>query len=103
MRLTAPLRRWVCPACDHTDATREHQPHTRMHSCRGLLGMTVPMVPEGTSAKAELVEREDYTNGDLVTPAPDGKVYMSATVTRDEGNDVAAYAGCATAGATSRE
>ena len=90
-------RRWECPNCVLQDVTREAGVHSRMHSCAGLQGMTVPMVPAGTKAKTELVEREDFTNGDLVQTAPDGRVYMSAKVTRDDGEDVAVYAATATA------
>ena len=92
-----PEHRWVCPNCTFEDVTRRADVHTRMHDCRGLLGMSVPMVPAGVKAKVELVEREDFTNGDQVQVAPDGRVYMNATVTRDEGTDVAVYAATATA------
>jgi hypothetical protein len=89
-------RRWVCPNCTATDVTHEHLPHSRMHNCRGLLGMLVPMVEDGTHCKIELVEREDYTNGDDVLLAPDGVPYMSAVTTREDGNDTTVYAACAT-------
>ena len=92
-----PEHRWECPACDLQEITHEAKPHTRMHQCAGALGMTVPMIPAGTRAKLELVERQDYVGRDLVDTAEDGKVYMSAVVTRDEGTDVAVYPGTATA------
>ena len=84
--------RWECPNCDLTDVTHEPRPHSRMHDCRGLLGLSVPMVPAGTRCKVELTEREDSTNGDLVQLGPDGVPYMSAITTRDEGQDCTVYA-----------
>jgi len=91
-----PEKHWVCPNCDMTDVTTEHLPHSRMHHCRGLLGMLVPMVEDGTRCKVELVEREDYTNGDTVQLGPDGRPYMSAVTVRDEGQDATVYAPVAT-------
>lgn len=92
---------WVCPNCDSTDVTHRYPgqgPHTRMHNCRGLLGMSVPMVEDGVRCKVELIEREDYTHGDDVQTAPeDGRVYSHAVTTREDGNDVVAYAPTAVA------
>lgn len=83
--------RWECPNCIATDVTREQRPHTRFHICRAN-GMLTPMVPAGTRCKVELVEREDYVGRERVRVAPDGKVYMSAVVVRDDGMDCAVYA-----------
>lgn len=96
--LLRPEQRWSCPNCTATDVTHEAAPHTRMHACRGLRGLTAPMVPDGTRCKVEAVEREDYLNGDLVTVDGEGRPVMSVITTRDEGTDVAVYAPCATAG-----
>jgi hypothetical protein len=95
--LLAAEHRWACSACDFTDVTHETAAHSRMHACRGLFGMTVPMVPAGTRCKVELKPREDYVNGDIVTVDGNGRPWMNATVTRDDGEDVAVYAPCATA------
>ena len=91
-----PEKRWSCPNCDATDVTHEAQPHTRFHACRGLKGLTAPMVPAGTRCKVEAIEREDYINGDLVQFDGEGRPVMSVVTTRDEGNDVAVYAPTAT-------
>lgn len=91
--------RWACPRCDLTDVTHEPQPHTRMHSCRGLAGLTTPMVPAGTRCQATAIEREDYINGDLVQVDGNGRPVMAVEITRDDGTDRAVYAPCATAGA----
>lgn len=90
-------QRWECPNCTTTDLTREAQPHTRMHSCRGLNGLTAPMVAAGTRCKVEAVEREDYVGRELVTVDGDGRPVMAVVTTRDDGNDVAVFAPCATA------
>ncbi len=87
---------WVCPNCDFTDVTHEARAHSRMHSCRGMVGMSMPMVPDGTKAKVELIERGDYINGDAVRTDMEGRPWMAAVTTRDEGQDCAVFAGHAT-------
>lgn len=89
--------RWECPNCNATDVTHETQPHTRYHACRGLKGLTAPMVIAGTRAKVEAREREDYVGGELVTTDGEGRPIMSVVTTRDDGQDCAVFAPCATA------
>jgi len=89
--------RWECPNCPATDVTHEAQPHTRFHTCRGLRGLTAPMVPAGTRCKVEALERQDYINGDLVQTDGEGRPVMSVVTERDDGTDVAVLAPCATA------
>lgn len=95
--LTPPVRRWECPNCDRRDVTREAQPHSRFHACRGLAGLTVPMVPEGTKCKIEAVERGDWIGREHVRTDGNGRPIMSAVTTRDEGQDCTVYAPTATA------
>lgn len=99
--LAAPERRWYCPNCTHTDVTHEVQPHTRFHPCRGLKGLTAPMVEAGTRCKVEAVEREDYVGKELVTVDGAGRPVMAVVTTRDDGTDVAVFAACATGRAES--
>lgn len=87
---------WYCPNCTNTETTLHVQPHTRFHACRGLKGLTAPMVPVGTRCKVEAVEREDYIGSDLVTLDGEGRPICTVETTRDDGNDVIAFAGCAT-------
>jgi hypothetical protein len=98
--LLAPEQRWTCPNCDATDVT--HHPAdavtSRFHPCRGLRGLTAPMVPAGTTCKVEALEREDYIAGDHVTVDGEGRPVMAVQVTRDDGTDRAVYAPCAVAG-----
>jgi len=90
--LTVPERRWECPNCPAIDVTREAQPHSRFHNCAGLAGLSAPMVPAGTRAKVEAVEREDYIGSEDVQYDGDGRPVMAVVTTRDDGNDVTVYA-----------
>jgi hypothetical protein len=90
--ILAPEQRWECPNCTLQEVTHESQPHTRYHACRGLKGLTAPMVPAGTRCKVEAVEREDYIGDEIVTYDGDNRPIMRVETTRDEGNDVAVFA-----------
>jgi hypothetical protein len=96
--LQPPPNRWECPNCDLTDTTAwTPEPHTRMHTCRGLKGLTAPMVPAGARAKVVTREREDYIAGEDVQTDDDGRPVMNVTVEHWDGHtDVAVYAPCAT-------
>lgn len=94
-----PEHRWECPNCDLTEVTREARPHSRMHACRGLRGLTAPMVPAGTRAKVEAVERGDYVGRDLVQTDADGRPVMAVLTTRDDGQDCSVLAPTARADA----
>jgi len=87
-----PERRWECPNCNLKEVTRETDPHTRFHACRGLKGLTAPMVPAGTSCKVEAKEREDYVGDEQVQYDGDGRPIMSVVTTRDNGQDCAVLA-----------
>lgn len=99
----APEHRWECPNCDHTDVTREQQPHTRFHPCRGLRGLSAPMIPAGTKAKIETMERGDYIGRERVQTDGEGHPVMAILTTRDDGQDCAVLAPAAGIGITSRE
>jgi hypothetical protein len=98
--LLAVERRWSCPNCTATDVTRETRPHSRMHPCAGLRGLTAPMVPAGTAAKVETVERGDYIGADLVQTDAAGRPVMAVVTTRDDGQDCMVLAPTATAETT---
>lgn len=95
--LLLPERRWQCPNCTETAITREAQPHSRFHACRGLHGLTAPMVPAGTRCKVTAHEREDYIGTEIVQVAGNGRPIMNVITTRDDGQDCTVYAPCATA------
>lgn len=94
--LLIPEQRWQCPNCSLEQVTHEPEPHTRFHPCRGLKGLTAPMVPAGTRCKVEAVDRGDYVGRELVTVDGEGRPVMAVVTTRDDGNDVAVFAPCAT-------
>lgn len=85
-------RLWACPNCTFTDVTHETQPHTRFHACKGLKGITAPMLPAGTKAKVTAVEREDYIGNEDVQLSPEGRPVMSVVTEREDGNDVVVFA-----------
>lgn len=88
------ITRWCCPNCDVTDVTRGLVPN-RYHACAGLHMLTAPLVREGTAAKVEAVERQDYLNGDAQATGDNGRVYMAVATTRDDGTDAFVNAGLA--------
>jgi hypothetical protein len=95
--MLANERHWSRPNCDQTAVTH-HGETNRFHPCRGMKGLTAPMVPAGIRCKVEAVQREDYIAGDLVQTDGEGRPVMAAVVTRDDGTDVAVYAPTAIAG-----
>jgi hypothetical protein len=93
----APERRWECPNCTATDVTHEAEPHTRMHTCPGLAGLTAPMTPAGERCNVITRERDDYIAGELVQTDDNGRPVMNVTVEHWDGHtDVAVFAPCAT-------
>jgi predicted RNA-binding Zn-ribbon protein involved in translation (DUF1610 family) len=92
-------RHWQCPNCSQTAVTRDARPHSRMHVCRGLRGLTAPMVPAGTRCKVEVSVREDYVGRELVQTDGEGRPVMAVVTTRDDGMDCAVLAPTAAASA----
>ena len=93
--LLIPTRRWTCPKCTVESVTHEGRPHSQLHRCKGLAGIIVPMVMEGTKADVRIVEREDYIGTDKVR-LQNGRPIMSVVTERDDGQDVAVFAAAAT-------
>jgi hypothetical protein len=52
----------------------------------------VPFVAAGVKAKVEAVERGDYVRDEVVTTDDEGRPWMAAVTTRDDGQDCAVYA-----------
>jgi hypothetical protein len=90
--LLRPEQQWECPNCDLRQVTHEAQPHSRFHACRGLRGLTAPMVPAGTACKVEAVERGDWVGSEHPQTDGDGRPVMSVVTTRDDGQDCAVLA-----------
>lgn len=93
--LNPPENRWECPNCNFKDVTYEPEVHSRFHSCRGLRGISSPLVPAGTKCSVQAVEREDYIGKEIVTTDGEGRPIMAVITTRDEGQDCAVLAPCA--------
>lgn len=92
MILEPPVRYWECPHCNTRDATREAQPHTRFHDCPGL-GITAPMVGQGSGDRTVAVIREDYVGREDVRLTADGVPVMAIRTERPDGsNDLAVFA-----------
>jgi hypothetical protein len=85
---------WYCPNCPTTDVTGPVQ--NRFHACPALHGLLAPLVIEGTRAKVETHEREDYIGTEQVR-LTNGRPVMSVVTTRDDGEDVIVFAPTATA------
>lgn len=94
--LLTPEHRWECPNCPAVHVTHETQPHTPFHTCRGLRGLTAPYVQAGARAKVEAVERGDYVGLERVQTDGNGRPVMAVVTTRDDGQDCAVLAPCAT-------
>lgn len=95
--LTAEHRYW-CPNCDVTHVAVGARPtEIPFHPCRGLVGLSAPLIPVGTKAKVEAKVREDYINGEMVHTDGEGRPVMSIETTRDDGTDLAVLAPCAVA------
>lgn len=95
--LIRPEHRWSCPNCDATHVSHEAQPHTPFHLCKGLRGLSAPYVPDGTRCKVIAVERGDWVGRELVQADGEGRPVMSIVTVRDDGQDCAVLAPCATA------
>lgn len=86
-------RRWYCPNCKQKAITTEAQPHTRMHRCAGLRGITAPLIEEGQKVKVTAVDREDYVGTDLPQTDWNGRPVMAVRTERPDGsNDLAVLA-----------
>jgi len=93
-----PEHRWSCPNCTTTRVTHEARPHTPFHPCRGLRGLTAPLVAAGSDCVVETVERGDYVGKEKVQVDGEARPVMSIVTRYGDGrNDCAVLAPCATA------
>lgn len=86
---------WSCPNCDAAAHTVDAK--VPWHDCRGLAGLHVALIAEGTKAKVEAIERGDWVGRELVQTDGNGRPVMAVQTTRDDGIDLAVYAPTATA------
>lgn len=92
---------WYCPHC--TEAARTVDAAIPMHRCVSTKGLLTPLIREGTTAKIEVVERQDYIGKEKAQSDADGRPIMSVVTTRDEGQDCVVFPAAATASATANE
>lgn len=76
--------------------TREDK--TIFHPCKGLAGISAPMVLKGTRVDVRAVEREDYIGDERPQFDANGRPVMAVVTERDDGQDAAVFAGLATNG-----
>lgn len=92
-------KRWYCPACKLEHVTSEARPHTPMHACAGLSGLTAPFVEQGDTAVHKLVVRDDYVAGENGLQYIDGRPITSLVTEHADGsNDCTIYAPCVRVG-----
>ena len=93
--LLVPEQHWTCPNCTTTAVTRipAGTPASQFHPCRGLKGLTAPMVQEGVDAKVEVQPWGDMLHGELAQRDGEGRPVSSIVTTRSDGsNDTAVLA-----------
>ena len=89
---------WYCPNCPQTDRTRPLPPGTsQYHNCRGLHGLSAPLIRAGVSCKVTAEERQDYLGSEIQARGEDGRQYMAVRTTTDDHDDLLVFAGLARA------
>lgn len=86
---------WYCPNCEAEARTVDAS--LPMHPCAGIAGLMAPLVLQGTKAKITTNEREDYVGNENVQSDAEGRVVMSTTTERDDGQDCTIYVATAQA------
>lgn len=95
-----PRHEWACPNCDLRDVTTESRPHSRMHACAGMSGITAPMVPakdvDKNRVRVRALVREDYLGDEIQTQLEDGTPVMAVQTEYADGRtDCAVHAAVA--------
>jgi hypothetical protein len=91
---------WYCPECSevaqsvNTVVNGNKLRQMPLHYCAGLYGLLAPMVKKGVQARLRVNYREDYTHGDICTADERGKVVMSITTQRNDGEDLVLHSPC---------
>ena len=87
--MTIPLLRrdqfWECPNCPAVDKTNDPRANP-FHRCRGLAGLTAPLVPAGTKCQVTAHEREDFIGRELVQ-LHEGRPVAQIRTEREDGQD----------------
>lgn len=99
VHILSARKEWDCPNCVAQDVTDEARPHTRMHDCPGMGGLSLPMVEKsrqtgtGGVANVSTVVREDYVGEEkgLVYDDEGQPIMAAVTEYADGSNDVAVF------------
>ncbi len=84
-------KRWECAnRCGASAQTGDAK--TPMHPCKNMAGLMTPLVPLGTRAKVEAVERQDFVGREQVQTDANGRPVMAVVTTRDDGQDCTVFA-----------
>jgi hypothetical protein len=81
---------WECPNCPAVDKTNDPRANP-FHRCRGLAGLTAPLVPAGTKCQVTAHEREDYVGREIV-PLHEGRPIAQVRIEREDGEDCVVFA-----------
>ena len=81
---------WSCPNCDIETSTTNPRANP-FHRCRGLAGLTAPLVPAGTKCQVTAHEREDYVGREIV-PLHEGRPIAQVRTEREDGEDCVVFA-----------
>lgn len=84
--LTLPPVHWVCSHCP-AEVVTSGTVTNRFHECRGLAGITAPMVPAGVRWQVRMVEREDYIGTEDVRYDGNGRPVMAVVTDRPDGSN----------------
>lgn len=100
--ILTPKHEWACPNCSLRDVTTESRPHSRMHACAGMSGITAPMVPakdvDKNRVQVRALVREDYLGNEVQTQLEDGTPIMAVQTEYADGRtDCAVHAAVAQA------
>lgn len=94
--LDPPVQLWGCE-CGAMHRTRITTPHTPMHSCPLVGGVTIPYAPAGREHRGLRVQHwDDYQRSHLTTDDRDGRPVTAVHL--DDGNvqHTVVYPSCAT-------
>jgi hypothetical protein len=96
--LITAIEDWSCPNCMTAERTAGLPANAaRFHTCPGLHMLTAPLIRSGIRCQVTAEVRQDYLNGEIQATGDDGVPYMAVRTTRDDGEDLAANAGLASA------
>lgn len=84
---------WQCSACNTREGTEIDPPFSPMHACKGMAGMSVPLVRVAGRVHLKAIEREDYIGNETVQYDGNGRPIMAIVQEYADGHtDATIYA-----------